>query len=154
MKSYFLFFVLVSLVAVGCGKSASQHADVNPDGLTVLEADALLSESAGSKAVLPMPANFVVNKDAGPLVEKTVKPVKSERVVTADAPDDISIQKALSKAGFYKGALDGKIGPKTKEAIREFQRRNNLSVDGRVGPKTWAVLKEYLAEPAAGTSQF
>ena len=54
------------------------------------------------------------------------------------------IQEALKNAGYYQGVVDGKIGKGTREAIRAFQKANNLSVDGRVGKRTWAVLKTYL----------
>ena len=59
----------------------------------------------------------------------------------------IEVQKALKEAGFYKGAIDGVMGPKTRSAIREFQEENGLSVDGVCGPKTWGKLKVYLSEP-------
>lgn len=36
--------------------------------------------------------------------------------------------------------VDGDYGPKTEEAVREFQRRSGLTPDGIVGPKTWARL--------------
>lgn len=35
---------------------------------------------------------------------------------------------------------DGIFGAITDEAVRDFQKSNNLSVDGIVGPKTWAAL--------------
>lgn len=54
------------------------------------------------------------------------------------------IQTALKNAGFYAGAVDGKIGPQTKQAIKEFQRARGLSADGRAGSKTWAQLAQYL----------
>ena len=58
-------------------------------------------------------------------------------------PTNRDIQVALRNAGFYKGQIDGDIGPLTKEAIREFQAENNLVVDGEIGLKTWKVLKEF-----------
>ncbi len=54
------------------------------------------------------------------------------------------IQRALINAGFTPGPIDGKLGAKTKKAIRGFQGVNSLTVDGIVGPKTWAKLKPYL----------
>lgn len=54
------------------------------------------------------------------------------------------IQTALKNAGFYKGPLDGKMGPKTKEAIRAFQRANGLMADGVVGKKTLRALDKYF----------
>ena len=44
----------------------------------------------------------------------------------------------------YAGSLqaDGAFGPKTAAAVKEFQRRSNLSPDGVVGPKTRAALRK------------
>lgn len=39
-----------------------------------------------------------------------------------------------------EGRLDGKFGPSTEQAVRQFQGRQGLSVDGIVGPKTWTAL--------------
>ncbi len=54
------------------------------------------------------------------------------------------IQKALKKAGFYNGSIDGKIGPQTREAIRKFQKARRLKVDGVVGKSTAVKLSKYL----------
>ena len=54
------------------------------------------------------------------------------------------VQLALKNAGFYKGKLDGKIGPNTKKAIKAFQQNNDLKVDGIVGRGTWSKLKKSL----------
>ena len=35
---------------------------------------------------------------------------------------------------------DGKFGPKTEKAVKDFQKLHNLKPDGIVGPKTWAEL--------------
>ncbi len=51
-----------------------------------------------------------------------------------------TIQKKLKNWGYYKGAVDGIFGSKTKEAVKYFQRRNGLKVDGIVGNKTLAAL--------------
>lgn len=54
------------------------------------------------------------------------------------------IQQALKNAGYYKGALDGKVGSGTRAAIKAFQSDNGLAADGVCGRKTWAQLKSYL----------
>ena len=40
----------------------------------------------------------------------------------------------------------GVFGPKTNDAVREFQRNNGLQVDGIVGKNTWkALLEQWVA---------
>lgn len=56
----------------------------------------------------------------------------------------VNIQKALKKAGYYSGAIDGKVGPGTRDAITSFQKDNGLKADGVCGRGTWAKLKSYL----------
>lgn len=52
------------------------------------------------------------------------------------------VQRALSKAGFDPGPIDGRAGKKTKSAVKAFQRQNNLKADGIVGEKTWTLLNK------------
>jgi murein L,D-transpeptidase YcbB/YkuD len=54
-----------------------------------------------------------------------------------------SIQQALKAAGYYKGAVDGKIGPQTQEAVKAFQRDHGLEPDGVIGRRTWDKLRAY-----------
>ena len=56
------------------------------------------------------------------------------------------IQQALSSAGFYGGPMDGKEGPKTRKAVREFQQAKGLKADGVVGSETRAAMSRYLTE--------
>ena len=58
-------------------------------------------------------------------------------------PTGIEIQTALKNAGFYAGNVDGKIGPKSKKAIEDFQKANGLKADGKVGPKTWEAMSKH-----------
>lgn len=123
------FFAIIAALALclsGCGRgpSAVSESRLNADGLSVAEADSLIG-------------NIVVNAEAEPLVAGEEPAANTPQGL----PDAIAIQTALKNLGLYAGVIDGKIGPKTKEAIREFQRQNQLVVDGKVGPKTWAVLK-------------
>ncbi len=59
-------------------------------------------------------------------------------------PSVTQIQTALKNAGYDPGAVDGKLGKKTREAVMSFQTANNLKVDGKVGSQTWGLLKDFL----------
>ena len=48
----------------------------------------------------------------------------------------ISMQEALIKLGYLKGASDGNFGTGTKTAVENFQKENGLDVDGIAGAKT------------------
>jgi murein L,D-transpeptidase YcbB/YkuD len=61
-------------------------------------------------------------------------------------PNTKQIQLALKNAGYNPGKVDGRMGRQTREAIKAFQRANNLPVDGKVGKKTWELLRESLAQ--------
>lgn len=50
------------------------------------------------------------------------------------------IQEKLKAWGYYSGSVDGIYGSQTFEAVKKFQRKNNLSVDGIAGQKTLAAL--------------
>jgi peptidoglycan hydrolase-like protein with peptidoglycan-binding domain len=58
-------------------------------------------------------------------------------------PSVSQIQTALKNAGYAVG-VDGKMGSKSRSAIKDFQKANELQADGKVGKKTWALLEPYL----------
>ena len=55
----------------------------------------------------------------------------------------MGIQRALKNAGYYQGTLDGKVGSRTKQAIKNFQRDNGLEADGVCGRQTWVRLQQF-----------
>lgn len=55
-----------------------------------------------------------------------------------------SVQAALKAAGYNIGKTDGYAGPKTWEALKDFQKARGLKPDGRIGLKTLRQLAEYL----------
>lgn len=57
------------------------------------------------------------------------------------------IQEILQDFGgtYHPGAVDGKIGPKTETAIKQYQKDRGLSVDGYAGPRTRKkIFAEYM----------
>jgi hypothetical protein len=56
----------------------------------------------------------------------------------------VAIQRRLVRAGFLeRDDVDGQYGPKTRQAVRRFQRENDLDVSGEVGEDTWDKLRKY-----------
>lgn len=55
--------------------------------------------------------------------------------------DVVYLQQRLTSKGYGVGAIDGKFGNKTLEAVKAFQAENNLMVDGIVGINTWNALE-------------
>ena len=51
---------------------------------------------------------------------------------------------ALSRAGYYTGALDGIFGPQAQRALRAYQSAFGLAPDGVAGPAAWASLESWL----------
>lgn len=51
------------------------------------------------------------------------------------------IQHMLRRVGYRSIKIDEDFGPKTKAAVKRFQRKYRLSVDGIVGPRTLRRLK-------------
>lgn len=63
-----------------------------------------------------------------------------KRGITAPAVEDIQI--FLTEQGYYSGSIDGVYGSRTVEAVRAFQKDNNLLEDGIVGYQTWEAIIE------------
>jgi len=83
----------------------------------------------------------------GSAVDKTkekageVKDKVKDKVAGHKSSDDVrQAQQALMDKGFDPGPIDGKMGPKTKAAITQFQTKENLKANGRLDRETKAKL--------------
>ena len=63
-----------------------------------------------------------------------------------------TVQTKLKRWGYYTGSVDGIYGPKTKAAVKYFQRKNGLVADGIVGKKTAAALGMSLSSSGTTSS--
>lgn len=134
-RKIFVFFVaVIALVLLGGCATARSAKDLEIQGLknqvSVLEAQ-------------------IQDKDQ--LIEdlqtSLVKQQKTSTTMVGEVksrPSVKQIQTALSNAGYNPGPIDGKIGKRTRQAIRDFQKDKGLMVDGRVGKQTWSALRSYL----------
>ena len=56
------------------------------------------------------------------------------------------LQENLALLDYYEGNVTGSYGRLTKEAVRRFQRDNDLSADGVAGPRTFERLNTLLTD--------
>jgi hypothetical protein len=140
MRKYLSFFFIFVLLVYffGCGQKKKEEEFLTMDEL-------------GAISLEPVTASdFKSDEATGPIVQDipppppppiTPPPTGKNRCGKTRSKE---IQTALKNAGYYMGAIDGKIGRLSKKAIEDFQEANGLKVDGKVGPKTWSVLSKYL----------
>lgn len=62
------------------------------------------------------------------------------------------LQERLKDLGYDPGPVDGIFGPRTGQAVRDFQAAQRLTVDGIVGQQTWEALTQGNPTPPVGTS--
>ncbi len=65
----------------------------------------------------------------------------------AKGSDVKTLQEKLNQNG-YTLDVDGIFGAKTQAAVKDYQKKNNLSVDGIVGKNTWGALNSVAANTA------
>lgn len=148
MGKWFLFGAVILLTGTlsGCQKKAVQDEASIPVEEAV---DAALTENQeiaqSDEMAAVMDETTQGSVDQAIDTAATVASGIAETVSNA-IPSPEQIQTALKSAGFYQGSIDGNIGPKTKQAIKDFQFKNNLIVDGKVGSKTWKKLSSYAGQ--------
>ena len=73
-----------------------------------------------------IPQSYFTEAPAGGLVAKRIEPNQVA----------IKMQNILKELGYYKGTVDGLIGPGSEKAIREFQKDYDLDVTGALDTPT------------------
>jgi peptidoglycan hydrolase-like protein with peptidoglycan-binding domain len=61
------------------------------------------------------------------------------------------VQEQLKANGLYKGEVDGKMGPETKQAISQFQQQNGLQQSGSLDQQTLSALSNNQNTSGSGT---
>ena len=61
------------------------------------------------------------------------------------------VQLALQEAGFHPGPIDGRMGRRTRNALKTFQSTNSFKPTGEINAQTWEALQALGREsPVAG----
>jgi peptidoglycan hydrolase-like protein with peptidoglycan-binding domain len=145
-KRFWLVFLvavaILPIAIIGCKGKVEKPQEMPP---AMIE-----NQESGTPATTE---NVAVTEPAQTVATETIPPTAAPEIAKPAAlPQQIGtnrskdIQKALKNAGFYAGTVDGKIGPRTKKAIEEFQKAKGLKADGKVGPKTWTEMQKYLTQ--------
>jgi peptidoglycan hydrolase-like protein with peptidoglycan-binding domain len=72
----------------------------------------------------------------------TAMPPQSTQSETAVPETQVKrAQQQLKAAGLYKGAVDGKMGTDTQQAIEQFQQKHGLLATGTLDEETMAALQ-------------
>ncbi|MBF0478467.1 MAG: peptidoglycan-binding protein [Candidatus Omnitrophica bacterium] len=101
-----------------------------------------LTRQNGSNSEASRPVEEPVIKDKESSKSKSSEGDQKD-VLHVDA-DPKDVQRALKAAGYYDGAIDGKLGKSTRKAIKSFQKDYGLTADGVIGKKTWIEMKTFL----------
>ena len=141
-------YILGSMLATGKG--------VQQDPVRAHAVFSIAAEQGHEKAAL-FRDEIAAKMDSAQLsrAEKIAEKLKSrvqpsEKHETKDEPVDkstiVSIQKHLRELGYYDGAIDGLMGPRSSDSIREYQQDQGLNQDGEASRSLLKHLKTSLAE--------
>jgi peptidoglycan hydrolase-like protein with peptidoglycan-binding domain len=80
--------------------------------------------------------NRATQDQLGVQYSSEVNPPEANTVIAPSSATVTAAQRSLQRSGFYKGNLDGLMGPETEAAVREYQKNSNLEVTGQLDPST------------------
>lgn len=136
----FSFLAVFVISLSGCA-TARRQKDLEIQGLRN-QVSVLESQIQSKDEEINSLGEALSNAEQGAQEKRAIK--KKAIGEVKSRPTAKHIQTALKNAGYNPGRIDGKMGKQTIDAIKAFQRANNISADGKVGKKTWGLLKEYL----------
>ncbi|HEY7519151.1 MAG TPA: peptidoglycan-binding domain-containing protein [Methylomirabilota bacterium] len=87
--------------------------------------------------------------------DKSGSAMKSEKpgkMAGGNAEQVKAVQQALKDKGHDPGEVDGKMGPKTQQALRDYQQKEGLKATGRLDTETAAKLGVQAKADAASSS--
>ena len=138
MKKIFLAVIPLALLITGCNANTGERLSDLEKSIEGIRIDLELDETRMNSLE---DGQRVLNENYKELAAKRSAGVSSAAVDSMSLQD---MQTALNKAGFYNGAIDGKIGPATEAAIKKFQEANGLKADGVAGAQTKSALMKFV----------
>jgi len=144
-------FLGLTLLVAGCMKKSTDQASLSGTGFDSIDKTEELAQLPQANTANQQQAVEVLPIETSPSTPTTLTTdTTGAPSVQTTLSHNQQIQTALKAANFYSGNIDGKLGPASRKAIKDFQQSNGLKVDGKVGPKTWALLEKYLTTETSG----
>ncbi len=132
------------VVLAGCASTRCKNKDLEIQGLRN-QVSALEAQIQNKDTEINSLREAAVRQEVERKIEVSPKLTKKKVIAeTKYRPNVKQIQIALRNAGYNPGPIDGRKGRQTKEAVKAFQRANNLKETGKVDKQTWNLLKDYL----------
>ncbi len=139
----FLILFIFAVTLAGCA-TGSKQKDLEIQGLRN-QVSALESQIQSKDEEINSLREASTKATAEEKTEVTKKSSKKKVIGEAKShPTSKQIQVALKNAGYNPGSIDGRMGKQTKDAIKAFQKANNLNENGKADKETWNLLREYL----------
>jgi len=120
----------ISGAGIGAGAGAALGAVT---GMSVMTG-ALIGTAAGALTGVLTDQNQV-NLGKPAWKQGSSSPTAAAPPAAATNTTVVSIQQQLNRLGYDAGSADGLIGPRTSNAIKQYQRDHNLLIDGRATPE-------------------
>jgi hypothetical protein len=121
----------------------TRHGEARPGEAYTLELDdgVTIEGETDDEGWLDEPISITATSAKLSLREgKEVHELKLGHLDPHDEPT--GIQARLRGLGFYFGEVEGEIGPKTRAALRRFQKANDLGVTGEADDATISALRD------------
>jgi peptidoglycan hydrolase-like protein with peptidoglycan-binding domain len=110
--------------------------------------DAIAAITAPSK-----PVSKDAVKDTAATLPRPRPPEATAKVEARPTPEIIAdIQRELIRRGYYEGVVDGRYGPRTDTAVRDFEQVSGLKASTEPNEALLAAIKRSSAKPAKAPS--
>jgi peptidoglycan hydrolase-like protein with peptidoglycan-binding domain len=108
--------------------------------MTLIVAGAMLAGSAIAQTTMPSGEQKAKDTTSGAAGKSDTMKSGSMKGRGASTEQVKAVQQALKDKGHDPGTVDGKMGPKTQAALRDFQTKEGLKASGRLDADTMSKL--------------
>jgi peptidoglycan hydrolase-like protein with peptidoglycan-binding domain len=110
--------------------------------------DAIAAITAPAK-----PASKDVVKETAAALPRPRPPEATSKVEARPTAEIVAdIQRELTRRGYYDGVMDGRYGPRTDAAVRDFEQASGLKASAEPNEALLAAIKRSSAKPAKAPS--